>query len=292
MEFTKPITQLIHERFSCRTYAERPIESKTLEALIDFSNNCQVGPFGSRSRFKIVAASEEDLDALSGLGTYGFISKAPGFIIGAAKEGGNSLEDFGYLMETVILYATNLGLGTCWLGGTFTRSKFAEKIALAENEIIPAVTAVGYVGSKPRGFDQRIRKAANSDQRLPWDKLFFKVEGDAALPIEDSGIYQEPLEMLRLGPSASNKQPWRVVKGDNAWHFYLLRTSGYRDNPYIPTMKIADLQRIDMGIAMSHFELTAKEKRIKGSWEVVKPETEPPNDAMEYLVSWIDGSGP
>ena len=28
---------------------------------------------------------------------------------------------------------------------------------------------------------------------------------------EEAGDYQFPLEMLRLAPSAVNKQPWRVV---------------------------------------------------------------------------------
>ena len=45
------------------------------------------------------------------------------------------MEDFGYLMERVILYATALGLGTCWLGGTLTKSSFAEKIDLRAGEM-------------------------------------------------------------------------------------------------------------------------------------------------------------
>jgi len=36
--------------------------------------------------------------------------------------GDKNLEDFGYLMEEAILFATGLGLGTCWLGGSFTKS--------------------------------------------------------------------------------------------------------------------------------------------------------------------------
>ena len=35
------------------------------------------------------------------------------------------------------------------------------------------------------------------------------------------------LEMVRRGPSASNKQPWRVVRAGERWHLYLQRTRGY-----------------------------------------------------------------
>ena len=37
----------------------------------------------------------------------------------------------------------------------------------------------------------------------------------------------DPLEMVRLAPSAVNKQPWRVVATDNAVHFYLKRSKGF-----------------------------------------------------------------
>jgi hypothetical protein len=287
MQYTKPINKIIRARFSCRTYADRRIEENDLNRLVDFTRKCTTGPFGTKSRFEVAAASEGDSESLKGLGTYGFINNAPGFIIGASKESGKSLEDFGYLKEMIILYATDLGLGTCWLGGTFTRSKFAEKISAADTEIIPAVTAVGYVGSKPRKIDNRIRKSAGSDHRLPWEYLFYDVINGAPLLQENTGEYLEVLEMVRLGPSASNKQPWRIIKDGILWHFYLLRTPGYRDNPYSAKMKIVDLQRVDMGIAMCHFELTANEKGLNGSWKVTDPNIVPPVKEMEYLVSWV-----
>jgi len=50
--------------------------------------------------------------------------------------GAKNLEDYGYLMEAIILKATELNLGTCWLGGSFTQSNFARKINAADNEIV------------------------------------------------------------------------------------------------------------------------------------------------------------
>jgi hypothetical protein len=78
--------------------------------------NNNVGPFGSPVRFSLVAAKPGESETLKKLGTYGFIKGARAFIIGAIKHSEKNLEDYGYLMEQVILFATSLGLGTCWLG--------------------------------------------------------------------------------------------------------------------------------------------------------------------------------
>ena len=287
MVFSKPVTRNIRQRYSCRTYANQMIAEDKRAHLSDFAASLRVRPLGSPCRFRLVAATEEDSQSLRGLGTYGFIKGAAGFIIGATEEGAKSLEDFGYLMEQIILLATDLGLGTCWLGGSFTRSRFAKKISASRQEIIPAVTSVGYIAARPRKFDQFIRGEASSDHRRPWEWLFF--EGEFGEPLEQSvaGAYAAVLEMVRLGPSASNLQPWRIVRRDNMWHFYLKRKLGYRESGAAKLMKTADLQRVDMGIAMCHFELTAREKGLPGEWVVADPDLPGADNLTEYTVSWM-----
>ena len=39
--------------------------------------------------------------------------------------------DFGYVFEWLILRATDLGLATCWLGGTFKRGAFGQAVGAA-----------------------------------------------------------------------------------------------------------------------------------------------------------------
>ncbi|MGH4140908.1 hypothetical protein [Clostridium sp.] len=56
---------------------------------------------------------------------------------------------------------------------------------------------------------------------------FFETDGLVPLNEDSAGEYVVPLEMVRLGPSASNKQPWRIIKDKNAYHFFLCRTKGY-----------------------------------------------------------------
>jgi hypothetical protein len=248
-------------------------------ALAEYITCLQAGPFSSPSRFMLAAATATDQNALHGLGTYGFIKGRPGFIIGASGHYPKDLEDFSYRMEDLILFATDLGLGTCWLGGTFTRSSFAQRISATQDEIIPAVCAVGPVNPQ-RANNGRLR------DRLPWDELFFDREFGTKLSQAAAGGYASALGMVRIAPSASNKQPCRVVQLGDSWHFYLQRTRGYREGALGRFTGIADMQRIDMGIAMNHFELACAECGLPGKWEFNDPHLPTPDTQTEYSISW------
>ena len=286
MTFSKPFAEIVQARYSCRTYQERPIAASTRQKLSAIASSLPPGPFGTTPRFELVAATAEDRDALKGLGTYGFIKGATGFFVGATDDPARGTEDYGYLMELLVLHATDLGLGTCWLGGSFTKSSFAAKIDARPGELVPAVTAVGYIAERPRVFDPLIRRYARSDKRRPWERLFFRDTFDHALSHADAGSYARPLEMVRLGPSASNKQPWRVIRDGDAWHFYLARTSGYGAGRLTKGFLTADMQRLDMGIAMCHFELAARDLGLEGRWSFDEPPIDRPDELTEYTATW------
>ena len=279
----------IHERYSVRFYREDPIADATRSALLASLAALQRGPLGSQTRFSLVAATREDRASLHGLGTYGFIKNPAGFIIGAVEAAEHALEDFGYMMEKAVLEATALGLGTCWLGGSFTQSSFARRIGKRADEIIPAVTAAGYPVPGVRERDL-LRRGARSDTRLPWETLFF--DGSFCQPLTipraiQAGGYAPALEMVRLAPSASNKQPWRILMDGSRWHFYCRRTPGYGQGSWSFTLlRLADLQRLDIGIAMCHFALTAQQLGLPGGWAVADPGLEPLNDKTLYIATW------
>jgi nitroreductase len=282
--YAQPITELIRKRFSCRTYAKKPISPDKLERMQAFLGKLPDTPFDSQPRFKMVATAESDTKTLRGLGTYGFIKNPSAFVIGATHPSPFDLEDFGYLMETIILHATSLELGTCWLGGTFTKSRFAKKMNLSPTEIIPAVISEGECdGMERQGWASR---KAGSHRRLPWENLFFDQKFDIPLLRSKAAEYATALEMVRIGPSASNKQPWRIVRGDGVWRFYLRRTPGYFEDPIKRILGLCDLQRLDMGIAMCHFELTARELGLDGNWVVEKGIDIFPEELTEYVASW------
>ena len=203
--------------------------------------------------------------------------------------GQKNLEDYGYRLQQIVLFVTDLGLGTCWLGGIFSKSNFAKKISLTQEESIPAVIATGVIIDEEKERRSKSRKQVGADSRLAWENLFFDRAFGTVLSREQAGSYAIPLDMLRLGPSASNKQPWRVVQEGQVFHFYLQRTKGYPGSLATRLFHIEDLQRVDLGIAMCHFELTAKELGLRGKWSIQEPAIEKPDAMTEYIISWISG---
>ncbi|MBP1738903.1 MAG: nitroreductase [Deltaproteobacteria bacterium] len=274
------IVDAIKSRVSCRTYSNKAVEADKIAKLAASLKTGTETPFGSKIRFELLNFDEMDTKAFRSLGTYGVIRGARQFIAGAVTDQPKAMEDCGYAMEKNILLATSMGLGTCWLGGTFNRTGFAQKMSLAENELLPAVTPVGYPGDHRSLIEKAFRFSAGSDHRKPWGELFYEGNMDTLLTKDAAGGYATPLECVRTGPSASNKQPWRIIKGKGSFHFYIQRTPGY-DRYFKPIR----LQNIDMGIAMCHFELSARESGLSGRWEVQDPQIR--SGDMEYLVSWI-----
>lgn len=287
MTFKRPVTDIIQNRFSCRTYTKEPVAIEKQHQLQSYLFGLKTGPLDTSLRFDLIAASEQDSQVLRGLGTYGYIQSPSGFLVGSMCPGQKNLEDFGYRLEQAILYTTDLDLGTCWLGGTFTRSSFARRISASRDERIPAVVSLGNIPDEDQARHTPLRRRIGADNRLPWEELFFDGRFGTALAREKAGRYAIPLEMVRLGPSASNKQPWRIIQAGDAYHFYLRRTKGYRDSLLQRLLSVEDLQRVDMGIAMCHFEYTALELGLKGRWVVHEPEVEKPDALAEYTVSWI-----
>lgn len=282
----QPVTDIMKRRYSCRSYRPDHLPEGTVRELESYLQENSGSPFDSAIRFVLVASSEGDTEALRGLGTYGFIKNPAAFFIGALKMSPYCYEDYGFLMEKNVLSATSLGLGTCWIGGSFTRSSFAERIGCAGDERVPAVVAVGIVAERTTVMDSMARFTARSRKRKPWSEIIFQGDFGAPLSPEEAGPYRGALEMLRIAPSASNKQPWRIVKGgtSDAYHFYLCRSKSYGLS--LKVTGADDLQRIDMGIAMCHFELSAREAGLQGRWQTLDPAPSGPK-GCEYLVSWV-----
>jgi len=285
-EFAVPVQELVRQRYSCRMYDKTPLAGEVCRSLENYLAAVPDGPFHHASRFLLAAATPVDRASLRGLGTYGFIHNPPAFIIGACSDAPLSLEDYGYRLERIVLYITSLQLGTCWLGGTFSRSGFARRIEATEEEILPAVLSVGYVAG---AFDGG-KPVHPNRSRLDWAQLFFENEFSHPLSGMNAGAYLLPLEMVRLAPSASNKQPWRILRQGDCWHFFLCRTAGYRRAPLSRLVGAEDIQRVDMGIAMCHFELAAHESGLEGSWQVRKPPVGTMDALMEYTATWVSKS--
>lgn len=277
--FKKPIRAIVESRISCRTYQSTSIKEHDKDKLRAFCRGLQEGIKGEKITFCLVEHGKDDLKAMK-LADYGLFKNARNFIVGIIDRSNLVHVSFGHAMEHVVLKATELGLGTCWLG--YFNPHLVRDVVITENQIIPAICAVGYPAERSTFKEKVARFAIRATKRKNWEKLFF--DGDLTSPLtkETAGKYAGPLEYLRLAPSSRNTQPWRVVKqkSHNVFHFFKHIVSGRYEKKH--------LHDIDLGIAMCHFELGCAEQKVNGVWEVREHEVDSVPAKTAYLMSWVE----
>lgn len=282
MEFKKvdrlPINvkEVIKRRISNRTYEERSLTGEDKKKLLEF-NSTLINPFGVEVKVQYIS-KEKGADDVQ-LGTYGTIKGAKDFLAITVKDQPYAMEAIGYQFENLVLYATAMGIGTVWLAGTFKRKDFINAIEIGEDDLFPCICPLGYPAQK-QSFLEKITKASlGSKKRKDWDKLFFLEDFTKALTKADAGIYEDALEMLRLAPSATNSQPWAVVKEGNKFHFFCNYKNTLNDD-------VKKIKHIDIGIALSHFHQTAMSKGLNGNLQIEDIGFSIP-DNMHYVISYI-----
>lgn len=286
---THPWTQWMRARISCRTYLPVSLPPENFSALQAFLSQLTEAVFPGRWRFEFIDSIPGE--ASQPIGTYGTIRGARTYLAGVVERAPHDLENFGFLMETAILYATGLGFGTCWLGGAFHNGQLKKKLRVNPGEVVPAITPIGTAAEGRSLPDRALRWSAKSNLRKPWDELFFTPDFSRPLDVPPDSPHRTLLEMVRIAPSASNRQPWRITAdlGQNQFRLYLRRTPGYG---WLSRglMRTLDLQRVDIGIALCHFTLTARELGVPGKWsrEPGGPGRLP--EGMEYIATWT-GAG-
>jgi len=263
------IIETIQKRRSIRTYTGEPLRDEHITQIKQYVNQLKP-PFGVKARIELISVNLNGESVK--LGTYGWVKGACDYLALIYEETPFTETAAAYMFEQVVLFCTNLGLGTCWLGGSFSRSDFKKQISLKSNEKLRIVSPVGYTSDKKHFLEKYIVRAdKNHASRKPFGELFFEKNFNNPLTEVAAGSFLTPLEMVRLAPSANNKQEWRVLLEDKALHFYK------------KTYPMFDA--IDMGIALCHFELSCKELGVEGKFEQLKDY--PANDKIKYVISWI-----
>ena len=257
----------IKARRSVRTYDGSATEESALQLMADAA--LHDNPFGIPVELRLLRAREHGLVCPVVTGTELYIG-------GKVRKSPDACTAFGYSFEQFVLQAQKRGLGTVWLGGTMNRPAFEKAMELAEDEMMPCASPLGYPAQKMSMRETMMRKAIRADERLPFEALFF--DGDTSTPLSraKAGKLELPLEMVRLAPSAVNKQPWRVIVKDDAVHFYCKRSKGFSGGEL-------DMQMIDMGIALCHFALTAEECGL--DVEFLREDPDLAKD-MEYVATY------
>lgn len=264
-------TKAIKERRSVRTFDGRRIEAGILQNILEYAKSAG-NPYELPIEWRLVSSENDGVSSAVIVGTDTFIA-------GKMKRAVHAEEAFGYSFEKVVLYAQSLGIGTTWIGGTMTRAAFEKAVQLGEDEVMPCVSPLGYPAEKMSVRETMMRAGVKADSRLEFSELFFDGSFDLPLTEEKAGALKLPLELVRIAPSAVNKQPWRAVVDNNNVHFYEKRSKGYVDkNGW-------DMQKIDIGIAMCHFVCGLDELHETPELSICDPGISHGSD-MEYIATF------
>lgn len=265
-----PVKETIQRRKSVRTFDGTPLSAADREKLEQFIADVP-NPFGVKLEFRMLNEQEHGVKSPVVVGSDLYIAAkaqmTEGYEVG-----------YGYSFELLCLYAESLGIGTVMLAASINRGAFEPAMELAEGEGMPCATPVGYPADKRSLRDAAMRKGLKADKRLPFEELFFDGSFDKGLKAEDAGVFADALEMARWAPSAGNKQPWRAVVDGNTVHFFEHRSYG--------NTHFGDTQKVDMGIAFAHFDLTLQEEGKAGRFVQLDPGIDLP-EGVEYIASYV-----
>lgn len=262
----KNLEKHIRERRSVRTFNQRVLTKEDYETLCTFIKKLD-NPFGLVVEFCFI----ENMNCPVVVGTE--------LYVGAKIKNSPYLnEAFGYTFEKFVLYAQSLGIGTVWIGGTMDRTAFEKAMNLKDDEIMPCISPVGYPSEKMSIREMMMRKGVKADERKSFEEIVYLNDFEHPLNPDDAGDLFLPLEMVRLAPSAVNKQPWRMLIQNHFVHFYLERSKNFGGG------KI-DMQKIDLGIALCHFEIMANDLGISTELIIEKPDVYAKKE-LEYIASY------
>ena len=263
----------IRKRRSVRTFDGVALRTEDAKSIAEFAGRTE-NPYGIPIEWRLLDAKRFWLSSPVIVGTDLYLA-------GKMRRVPHAEEAFGYAFEQVVLFAESIGVGTTWIAGTMNREAFERAMELSEDEVMPCVSPLGYPAKKMSLRETLMRKGVRADGRLAFGEVFFDGGLDRPLTVGRAGDLAAAFEAVRLAPSAVNKQPWRVVLSGEKAHFYEKRSKGYAAGDW-------DLQKIDVGIALCHFELAAKELGRAVSFEIEDPGIGTEGDVV-YIASYAIG---
>ena len=209
--------EAMRARHSVRSYTDQRIGGETLNQLRQEIYACN-----RESGLNIQLCLNEPGAFSSLIAHYGRLRNVRNYIALVGKKDGSLEEKCGYYGEKIVLKATQLGLDTCWVGGTYRKGKAVASVG--DGEKLALVISIGY------GESHGSPRKTKSVEQL----------GRADGPTPD--WFRRGLEAAQLAPTAINQQRFRFELQGNRVRAVAL--PGF-------------FSKVDLGIAKVHFEIGA-----------------------------------
>lgn len=259
------LIEAIEHRKSTRKYKNKKLNQRTLDEIkrkleepdeLDTVFSSDIGGH--------IKDREEIEDLTKGIiGDYGKIL-SPHYLILSTEKEKNNLVDLGYVGEKIVLELTKKKIGTCWIGKFGNKQRIKKRIGLSTQKLPMAFIAFGEAQNTPLRNQNPSRK----------DLEELTVEGDIKR-------FNELLRIVKLAPSAINRQPWRFKIKKDRIDFFLTK-KGFVKKILNRVSNIKTLDYIDIGIALRHAEIASCHYNQKMVFEDLGLRSE---QNLEYIIS-------
>lgn len=170
---------VIAARKSVRGYSDKPVEDEKLSKVLEAARLAPSWANKQCCRY-VVVKDKAKIQELSGI-LNGWLKQAPVIIVACAdpKDSGDRngmnyyLVDVGISMQQLVLAATDLELGTCWIGA-FDEAKIKKALGIPENIKVVAMSPVGYPADKEGLGSKLIKTIVRSGKRKPLAEIFHR----------------------------------------------------------------------------------------------------------------------
>ena len=250
----KYLVKAVEMRKSIRKFSMRPLDEDKTGEIMNMIKT--LIPLDATIETEVHLVPEEGVKGLMAI-------KAPHYLLFFSEKKPNDLENAGFMVQQMDLALSLAGIGACWLGVAKPAPAFTKASRL------PYVVALAL----GKASEPLHRKSKNEFKRKPLQEIY-------------SGLKQhhDLAEAVRLAPSGTNSQPWRLVAETDVIHGFRIKAG------WLKGLLYERLNRMDMGIALLHLWLAVRacgrETRVSFSQpDLMSP---PKNSVHEWSLHMAD----
>jgi nitroreductase len=148
------VNDAIRKRYSCRAYQDKPVEKEKIDSILEAARLAPSAKNLQDWRF-VVITEKEIRQALADCTNRPEVFKKAGVIIAACSVSDEVMRcgqavaqiDVSIALEHIALQATELGLGTCWIG-SFDTDKVRSILGIPDSVQIIELMTVGYAADE------------------------------------------------------------------------------------------------------------------------------------------------
>ena len=156
--------EVIKKRRSIRKYKDTPVPK---EQILEILEAARIAPSAShRQPWHFIVV--EDKETIKKLAKSEWAATAPVMIVGLADQAASPvwcINDLGVAFEHIVLAATDLGLGTCWMGQSNREDLVRDLLDVPDNFKVVALTPLGAPDETPAAKERK-----SLDAIVSWGK--------------------------------------------------------------------------------------------------------------------------